>query len=63
MRVATALLLIRAGAALNLIAKDGKSELDYADEKGLVVLSAAIRARGGRTGAEIRPPEACCGLM
>jgi ankyrin repeat protein len=49
-----ALLLAEAGAALNLVDINGKSALDEADEKGLAAVSTAIRARGGRTGAELR---------
>ena len=53
-RAATALLLVEAGAALNQVDSEGKSALDYADEKGLAAVVAAIRARGGRTGAELK---------
>ncbi len=53
-RAATALLLIKAGAALNQVSNDGHSALDWADENGLAAVSAAIRERGGRTGAEIK---------
>ena len=49
-----ALLLIMAGAALNLLDRDGKSALDWANEKGLAATADSIRARGGRTGAEIK---------
>jgi ankyrin repeat protein len=52
-RSATALLLVEAGAALNLVNVDGKSALDWADERGLAGVSSAIRARGGRTAAEL----------
>ena len=53
-RAATALLLVEAGAAINQVSNDGRSALDRANEKGLAAVSAAIRARGGRTGAETR---------
>ena len=53
-RAATALLLVEASAALNQVAINGKSALNYADREGLAAVSAVIRARGGRTGAEIR---------
>jgi ankyrin repeat protein len=49
----TALLLVEAGAELNLINSFGSSALDYADEMGLAAVSAAIRVRGGRTGAKL----------
>ena len=52
-RATTALLLVEAGAALNLVDKIGLSALDIADEQGLAAVSAAIRARGGLTGAEL----------
>jgi ankyrin repeat protein len=52
-RAATALLLLEAGAALNQVAINGKSALDYSDERNLATVSAAIRARGGLTGAEV----------
>jgi ankyrin repeat protein len=52
-RAATALLLIEAGAALNPVNRDGKSVLDYTDQDGLEAVAAAIRARGGLTGAEL----------
>ena len=51
-RAATALLLARAGAALNLVG-DGKSALDYAREKGLDDVVGALRALGGKSAAEI----------
>jgi ankyrin repeat protein len=50
---AAALLLVEAGAALDQVGIAGKSALDVADEQGLTALSAAVRARGGRTGAEL----------
>ncbi len=53
-RAATALLLVEAGAALNKVDSNGKSALDWAEERGLAAVSAAIRARGGRTGAELK---------
>ena len=53
-RAATAMLLVEAGAALNLVNCYGKSALDYASEKGLHDVAAAIRARGGRTAAELK---------
>jgi ankyrin repeat protein len=51
---ATALLLVEAGAALNQIDGGGKSARDHANERGLAAVAVAIRAHGGRTGAEIR---------
>jgi ankyrin repeat protein len=61
-RVATALLLVEAGAALNLVGKArwfvwfrrDKSALDRARERDLAVVAATIRARGGRTAAELK---------
>ena len=53
-RVAVAMMLVEAGAALNLVNVDGKSALDWADENGLAGVSSAIRARGGRTAAELK---------
>ena len=53
-KAASALLLVEAGAALNQVAINGKSALDEADRKGLAAVAAAIRARGGRTGAELK---------
>jgi ankyrin repeat protein len=53
-RAATALLLVEAGAAPHQVNNDGKSALDYAGESGLEAVAAAIRARGGRTGAELK---------
>ena len=50
--IAGAMLLIEAGAALNL-ACDGGTALDFANEQGLASVSAAIRARGGLTCAEL----------
>jgi ankyrin repeat protein len=53
-RVTTALLLVEAGAALNHVDGSCKSALDWARENGLATVAAAIRARGGRTGAELK---------
>ena len=53
-RVTTALVLVDRGAALNFVDSDGKSALDWACEKCSGAVPAAIRARGGRTAAEIR---------
>ena len=52
-RATTALQLVEVGAALNLVDSHGLSALDYADIKGLAAAAAAIRARGGLTGAEL----------
>ncbi len=53
-RVALALLLVKAGAALDIVSgDDGHTALHWADKHGLTAVSAAIRARGGRTGAEL----------
>jgi thiosulfate/3-mercaptopyruvate sulfurtransferase len=49
---ASAMLLIEAGAALNL-APGGVTVLDIADKHGLASVAAAIRARGGLTHAEL----------
>jgi len=57
-RGATALLLVAAGAELDRVgagAGDGRTALDWAVVKGLGEVVDAIRARGGRTGAELRP--------
>ena len=51
--VKTAALLIEAGATLNIIGPSGESACDWADKRGLVAISALIRARGGRPAAEI----------
>ena len=48
-RIATALLLVEAGAELDNVDESGKRALDWADEKGLRAVSAAIRARGGHS--------------
>ena len=62
-RTATAQLLVAAGAALNQVALNGgNSALDWADEGGFnhdkvaefAPIAAAIRARGGKTRAELR---------
>jgi ankyrin repeat protein len=53
-RATTALVLVDRGAALNFVDGDGKSALDWACEKCSGAVPAAIRARGGRTAAEIR---------
>ena len=50
---ATALLLVRAGAALDLVGNHGKTALDEASDKGLADVADAIRARGGLTAAEL----------
>jgi ankyrin repeat protein len=61
-RTATAQLLVAAGAALNQVNVNGvKSALDWADEGGFsndkvaefAPIAAAIRARGGKTRAEL----------
>ena len=52
-RVATAMLLVEAGAKLNVVSEDGNTALDVAELQGLSSVSAAIRARGGRTGEEL----------
>jgi hypothetical protein len=51
---ATGLLLIKAGAALNLVHSSGRTALDEASENGLASVAEAIRARGGLTGAELK---------
>ena len=53
-REKTAMLLIMAGAELNQINDNGNSALNWANRSGLVAVAAAIRARGGRTCAELR---------
>ena len=53
-RAATALLLVEAGASLDRVTDWGKSALDYAEKRGLAAVSAALRARGARTGAELK---------
>ena len=52
-RTVTARLLIEAGSPLNLTS-EGVSALDAADGAGLAYVAAAIRLRGGLTGAELR---------
>ena len=52
---ATALLLVQKGAKLDFRNVGGKTALDYADEKGLADVAAAIRKKGGKTGAEVGP--------
>jgi hypothetical protein len=48
------MLLVEAGAALNQVNYvNGRSALDYADKNGLHDVAAAIRARGGRTAADV----------
>jgi hypothetical protein len=47
------MLLVEAGAALNQVGDVGKTALDHADDNGLAAVSAAIRARGGRSGAAL----------
>jgi len=49
-RATTALLLVDAGAALDTADASGRRALDWADDKGLGAVAAAIRARGGRAG-------------
>ena len=51
---ATAMLLVEAGAATNLTARDCSTALDHAIANGLASVAAALRAVGGRTGAEGR---------
>jgi ankyrin repeat protein len=52
---ASALLLVEAGASLNRVGGvQGRSALDWAAKNGLADVAAAIRARGGRTGDEVR---------
>ena len=54
-RASTALLLVEAGAALNFLTTgNGITALNFADKEGLAAVSIAIRARGGRTGAELK---------
>ena len=53
-REATACALVQAGADVNVVARhDGKTALEHAVQNKLAAAEAAIRARGGRTAAEL----------
>lgn len=56
-RAASAQRLVDKGAALNLLGSDGKTALDWASEK-CPGAAAAIMAKGGLTGSEVREREA-----
>ena len=54
-RAATAQVLVEApGADLNIVEDTGNAALDYAISKNLPAIAAAIRARGGLLGTEVR---------
>ena len=53
-RAAMAMLLLEAGAAVNLVTLGGNTALDIADVKGLAAVAEALRARGGLTAAELK---------